>query len=103
MARPRQKKTVVPRSRKQQPDPYTARINKGPSQRELEDTLRHAVRNHDFDALEDYDEENPRPPTGAVAPPKDELADYFPDDNDDWSSGWDDLEQDFYDWSDNED
>lgn len=49
----------------QQPDPYTSRILKTPSSRELNATLRHAVRNHDLTALEDYDEEL-RPPTNAV-------------------------------------
>lgn len=60
MARNRRKSVAVPKSRKTQPDPYTAKIKKVPSKRELEDTLRHAVNHHDFNALEDYDEENPR-------------------------------------------
>lgn len=65
MSRERRKKSVIPRSRKAQPDPYTAKIRKPPSKRELEDTLRHAVSHRDTNSLEDYDE-NPRPPTNAV-------------------------------------
>ena len=67
MARNKRKSVVVPKSRKAQPDPYTAKIKKVPSKRELEDTLRHAVNHHDFNALEDYDEQNPRPAVNAVA------------------------------------
>jgi hypothetical protein len=62
------KKPAVIRSRKAQPDPYTSRIMKAPSKRELEARLNHAVRNHDFDALEDYDENQLHPPTGVIAP-----------------------------------
>jgi hypothetical protein len=63
-SRPRKKKPAI-RSRKAQPDPYTSRILKQPSKRELDATLKHAVRNHDYDALDDYDEQV-RAPVGAV-------------------------------------
>ncbi len=66
MSSRRTQKTPVIRSRKAQPDPYTARIPKTISKRELKDHLGRAVRSKDFDALENYDEENLRPPTGAV-------------------------------------
>lgn len=49
-------KKTQPRSRKQQPDPYTSKIIKQRSKTRCEDELRHAVRHKDFDALEDYDE-----------------------------------------------
>ena len=73
MSRDRQKKKTVIRSRKQQPDPYTSRITKKASKRELKDTLRHAVSHRDFDALEDFDEKNLKPPVGAVVPVKEET------------------------------
>jgi hypothetical protein len=66
VSHPRKKKSPAIRSRKAQPDPYTSRILKPPSKRELDATLKHAVRNQDFNALEDYDEEQLRPPTNAV-------------------------------------
>jgi hypothetical protein len=53
----RESKTSFKKSkRKQEPNPYTARIIKNPSKQELETTLRHAVRNQDMDAFEEYDE-----------------------------------------------
>ncbi len=80
---------------------------KPPSKRELEAHLNHAVRNHDYDALEDYDEEQVRPPTGAVAPLKEEsLADLLGDDEQgdpfdpldfDWHADYD-MRDDYDDW-----
>lgn len=88
MSRDRQKKSTPIRSRKPQPDPYTARIKKTPSKRELDTTLRHAVQHHDFDALEDYDEDNLRPPTGAVVlQPETNPIENQDSDLDDWYEG----------------
>jgi hypothetical protein len=101
MARDRQKKHLsVLRSRKAQPDPYTSRILKTPSKRELEASLRHAVRNHDHDALEDYDEEQLRPPTNAVKPldPDAEGLAYDNKSIEDWYD-WSDADDDYGDGS----
>jgi len=96
------KKSPVIRSRKPQPDPYTSRILKTPSKRELDASLRHAVRNRDFDALEDFDEAQLRPPTNAV---KDEpvktLEDLLGDSYDPFDAR--DLQDDLMDWDDDYD
>lgn len=79
------KKPVVIHSRKPQPNPYTSRIRKPPSKHALKSSLKHAVHNHDFDALENYDEEQLRPPTGAVADPgpDPDFVAYLGEDDDD--------------------
>lgn len=52
------KKTSAHRGsrRKQEPSAYTSKIIKTPTKQQLETQLRHAVRNADMDAMEDYDE-----------------------------------------------
>lgn len=42
--------------RKHEPSAYTSKIVKTPTKRQLETQLRHAVRNDDRDAFEDYDD-----------------------------------------------
>lgn len=42
--------------RKQEPNAYTSKIIKTPTKQQLETQLRHAVRNADMDAFEDYDD-----------------------------------------------
>lgn len=44
------------RSKYKDRNPYTSRIVKAPTKRDREDSLRHAVTHHDYDAFEDYDE-----------------------------------------------
>ena len=55
MTKERQKSTD-PHKRKPQPDPYTSKIKKQRSERQQDDALRHAVRTHDVDTLDDWDE-----------------------------------------------
>jgi hypothetical protein len=42
--------------RKHEPSAYTSKIIKTPTKQQLETQLRHAVRNADTDAFEDYDD-----------------------------------------------
>lgn len=86
----RQQKTSGPRRRKPQHDPYTSKIVKPPTKLELEQSLRHAVRNHDADALEDHDENLLRPPTNAVTNP------YIAEEDPELRA----LDYDWYDWDD---